>query len=332
MKLKIKNGHCELFCDEKLILKFPKGSLAERIYNNLNDKTLRMTDEFGYVQPGYYRGTDAGSSRTRVWCIQGAEYLRRVRRDPTMRLLMSIFNPSADSLKFIYQVIRYTFQSKQPLNNDVDKAVLMVINRTFPYAVQPQKSLNDNQNAIQIEEPLDDNLLMYYDDINDAREVVEKRYDYGDGPDIQIQDLQSLIGYDLQFSENYKICRRCKKLYRPKKDEPYCSKTCRCELSRHRSPWCDAQLLVKKAIDQETQEIQDQLNCEGLQPAERAVLKCTQDIYNAAYNDWLNFSAGGDQSQAAKTYRLAGRRCSYMEFLQDQWERLCRVKKIAMEQ
>lgn len=240
---------------------------------------------------------------------------------------MSIFNPSADSLKLMYRAIQYTFQAEEPLNNDADKAVLMVINRTFPYAVQPQKPLNDNQNEIQTEEPLDDNLLMYYDDIDDTGEVVEKRYDYGDGPDIQIQDLQSLIGYDLQFSENYKICRRCKKLYRPKKDEPYCSNTCRVELSRHRSPWCDAQIQVKKAIDKEKQEIQDQLYREGLQPEERAVLKRTLDTYNAAYNDWMTFSAGGDQSEAAKTYRLWGKKCSSMAFLEDQWERLCRRKK-----
>lgn len=327
MKLKIKNGHCELFCDEKLILKFPKGSLAERIYNNLNDKTLRITDEHGFIQPGYYRGTDVSNSRTRVWRIRDAEYLKRVRRDPTMRLLMSIFNPSADSLKLMYRAIQYTFQAEEPLNNDADKAVLMVINRTFPYAVQPQKPLNDNQNEIQTEEPLDDNLLMYYDDIDDTGEVVEKRYDYGDGPDIQIQDLQSLIGYDLQFLKGFKICRRCKKLYRPQKDELYCSNTCRVELSRHRSPWCDAQIQVKKAIDKEKQEIQDQLYREGLQPEERAVLKRTLDTYNAAYNDWMTFSAGGDQSEAAKTYRLWGKKCSSMAFLEDQWERLCRRKK-----
>ena len=69
MNLKVSNDHCELFCDDELIFEFQKGSLAERAYNILNDKTLRIADKFGYVQPGFYRGTDAGSSRTRVWRI-----------------------------------------------------------------------------------------------------------------------------------------------------------------------------------------------------------------------------------------------------------------------
>lgn len=329
MNLKIKNSHCELYGDEKLILEFPKGTLAEQVYNILNDKTLRLEDEFGYVQPGYYRGTDAGSSRIRVWRIQDAEYLRRVRKDPTMRLLVSIFNPSATSLQLIYHAIQYTVQSqsKESLGNNTNAADVELIYRTFQGAIQPQKPLNDTQNEVQTEEPLNDNLLMYYEGINDAEEVVEKHYDYDDGLSIQIQDLQSLLGYDLQFLKGCKICKRCKKLYRPKKNEPYCSKTCRCELSRHRSPWCDAQLLVKKAINQEMQEMQDQLNLGELQPAERTVLKRTLDTYNAVYNGWLTFSAGGDQSQAAKTYQLEGRQCSYTAFLQDQWERLCRVKK-----
>lgn len=290
MNLKINNGLCELFCDDELILKFTKGSLAKRIYNNLNDKTLRIEDEYGFIQPGYYRGTDASNSRIRVWRIRDAEYLKKVRSDPTMRLLLLIFKPSATSLQLMYQAIQYTVQS-------------------------------------QSKELLDDNMLMYYEDINEEGEIVEKSYDYGDGLNIQIQDLQALIGYDLQFLQNCKICRHCKKLYRPEKDEPYCCKTCRCELSRHRSPWCDAQLAIKKAINQEVKKMNDQLNLGGLQPAERAVLKYTLDTYNAAYNDWLTFSAGGNQSQAAKVYQLEDRRCSYTVFLQEWWERLCRCKQ-----
>lgn len=332
MNLKVSNDHCELFCDDELIFEFQKGSLAERAYNILNDKTLRIADKFGYVQPGFYRGTDAGSSRTRVWRIQDAEYLRRVRKDPTMRLLVSIFNPSATSLQLIYHAIQYTVQSqsKESLGNNMNAVDVELIYRTFQDTIQPKKFLDGNQNAVQTEEALDDNVLMYYEDINDEGEVVERHYDYGDRPNIQIRDLQSLIGYDLQFLINYKICRRCKKLYCPKKNEPYCSKTCRCELSRHRSPWCDAQLLVKKAINQEIQEMQDQLNLGEIQPAERTVLKRTLDTYNAVYNGWLTFSAGGDQSQAAKTYQLEGRQCSYTAFLQAQWEHVCR--KIEMEQ
>lgn len=290
MNLKINNGLCELFCDDELILKFPKGALAKRIYNNLNDKTLRIEDEYGFIQPGYYRGTDASNSRIRVWRIRDAEYLKKVRSDPTMRLLLLIFKPSATSLQLMYQAIQYTVQS-------------------------------------QSKELLDNNMLMYYEDINEEGEIVEKSYDYGDGLNIQIQDLQALIGYDLQFLQNCKICRHCKKLYRPEKDEPYCCKTCRCELSRHRSPWCDAQLAIKKAINQEVKKMNDQLNLGGLQPAERAVLKYTLDTYNAAYNDWLTFSAGGNQSQAAKVYQLEDRRCSYTVFLQEWWERLCRCKE-----
>ena len=76
--------------------------------------------------------------------------------------------------------------------------------------------------------------------------------------------------------------------------------------------------------------MQDQLNLGEIQPAERTVLKRTLDTYNAVYNGWLTFSAGGDQSQAAKTYQLEGRQCSYTAFLQAQWEHLCR--KIEMEQ
>lgn len=289
MNLKINNGLCELFCDDELILKFTKGSLAKRIYNNLNDKTLRIEDEYGFIQPGYYRGTDAGSGRTRIWPIPDTEYLKKVRKNPTMRLLLTIFNPSAACLKLMYRQIQYTIQANEPLN---------------------------------------DNSLMYYEAAYVANELVERRYDYGDGEDIQIADLPSLIGYDLQFLTDYRVCSYCKKLYKPQKQEPYCCNTCRCELSRHRSPWCDAQIAVKKQIDQEIEMIQDQIYEDGLQTAEKELLKHTLDIYNAAYNDWLDFSSGGPQSDAARAYQLEGKQCSYTAYLQNWWAYLCRIQKV----
>lgn len=292
MYIHIYNGICHL-CDQNqntLLMTFPKGSLALDLYNILNGKTLKMVDEFGYVQPGYYRGTDAGSGRTQIRKISDADYLHRVRKNPTMRLLLAIFNPSASTLQTIYHEIQFSFAA-----GDL----------------------------------LEDNILMYYEDYVDNA-VIERRYDYGDGADIQIVDLPSLIGYDLQFLSGYHICQHCKKLYKPKKQEPYCCNTCRCELSRHRSPWNDAQITVKKQIDQEIEMIQDQIYEEGLQTAEKELLKRTLDIYNAAYYDWLDFSAGGNKSVAARTYNQDSWRCDYKAYLRDWWEYFCRVQKMAI--
>ncbi len=279
---------CVLYNQDISMKSFQKGSLSLMVYNILNDKTLRMVDEFGYVQPGYYRGTDAGSGRTRIWPIPDTEYLQRVRKNPTMRLLLTIFNPSAACLKLMYRQIQYTIQANEPLN---------------------------------------DNSLMYYEAYV-ANEVIERRYDYGDEEDIQIVDLPSLIGYDLQFLTDYRICSYCKKLYKPKKQEPYCCNTCRCELSRHRSPWNDAQIIVKKQINQEIEMIQNQIYEEGLQAAEKELLKRTLDIYNASYNDWLDFSSGGHQSAAARAYQLEDKQCSYTAYLQNWWVYFCRIQKI----
>ena len=290
MYIHIYNGICHL-CDQNqntLLMTFPKGSLALDLYNILNGKTLKMVDEFGYVQPGYYRGTDAGSGRTQIRKISDADYLHRVRKNPTMRLLLAIFNPSASTLQTIYHEIQFSFEAG---------------------------------------DRLEDNILMYYEDYADNA-VIERRYDYGDGADIQIVDLPSLIGYDLQFLTDYRVCSYCKKLYKPKKQEPYCCNTCRCELSRHRSPWNDAQIIVKKQIDQEIEMIQDQIYEEGLQTAEKELLKRTLDIYNAAYYDWLDFSSGGPQSDAARAYQLEGKQRSYTAYLQNWWAYLCRIQKV----
>lgn len=205
-----------------------------------------------------------------------------------MRLLLAIFNPSASTLQTIYHEIQFSFAA-----GDL----------------------------------LEDNILMYYEDYVDNA-VIERRYDYGDGADIQIVDLPSLIGYDLQFLSGYHICQHCKKLYKPKKQEPYCCNTCRCELSRHRSPWNDAQIIVKKQIDQEIEMIQDQIELGRLQTEEKELLQRTLDIYNAAYNDWLDFSSGGPQSDAARAYQLEGKQCSYTAYLQNWWAYLCRIQKV----
>lgn len=279
-----KNGKMfDLYKNNKSLFSYPKGELAVMMYNALNEKGLWVTDEDGSVCPGYYRGTDAGSGMTRNWKITDNEYIWKVCKDTFARVIIETFNPRADTLKQMFLKIRDIFES---------------------------------------ECRKDDNALMYTKDFING-EWIERRYDYGDGENIQIEDLQALVGYDLQFLNNYRLCKRCKKLYKPEGDMEFCSDSCRCEFSRRKSPWNDAKIRVKKQIDDQINTITAQIQyMPKNQLEEKELLEQSLDTCNSIYNEWLDLVKGGYESKAAKLYESEGKMCSYTEFLQDLWQEM----------
>lgn len=161
--LRVDDQKCELYSQqEQLLLQYEKGELTEKVYNALNDRTLRILDNQVIAIPGLYRGTDAGSGRTQLYPISDVDYLSRVRRQsPFMRQLLAIFKPSAPALKIVYIQVLHTFYQQIPL---------------------------------------EDNNLMYTIKYTDDDQMVEEKYKYGTNPDIiNIEDFTALIGYDLQF-------------------------------------------------------------------------------------------------------------------------------------
>lgn len=295
--LHVYDQKCELYNQqEQLLLRYEKGEVTEKVYNALNDRTLRILDNQVIAIPGLYRGTDAGSGRTQLYPISDVDYLLRVRRQsPFMRQLLAIFKPSASALKMVYIQVLHTFYQQIPL---------------------------------------EDNNLMYTIKYTDDDQMVEEKYKYGTNPDIiNIEDFTALIGYDLQFLKVFSICKRCKRLFGPKKNESFCSETCRIESSRHRSGWCDAQIEVKKKIDMELRLIDDQIDLLKVRKNEKNSvildeLEKTKKIYNDVYNTWMEWTKGGIKSSSAQSYILEkgqGLTISYTEYLLNWWEHFCAV-------
>lgn len=179
-------------------------------------------------------------------------------------------------------------------------------------------------------DPLEKNGLMYTEKYIDG-ELIEKWYSYdNDDGMIQIEDLRALVGYDLKFLRGIRVCKRCKKLYTPTdKKENYCSRTCRCEISRHRSEWCDAQIAVKKKIDQEIETLKEQVEeMELTKNPMGKFLRDTLNIYYAIYNTWLDSTKGGDESDVARRYLTSGKKRSYEEYLLEWWDTLYEMNQM----
>lgn len=118
-RLRIINNECELYDGDKLVLSHKKGDLARGVYQALNARNLRTIDKNENIRAGYYQAKDAERGKKKILRMPDQEYLYKVRQTPLMRILQTIFQPTAEELQWIYTDFQLSIEWGTPWKKTV---------------------------------------------------------------------------------------------------------------------------------------------------------------------------------------------------------------------